>query len=217
MHTILRHANNTKDTVDAPAQHLEAVAVTISTNLRGRLRNTSLPPTKGLFPLFEAVTNSLQAIAALHPEDPAAGSIQVEILRRAQAPLALADAKSKNWFVPLEPIAGFRVIDDGIGFDDRNFKSFEQLDTDHKEREGCRGVGRLLWLKAFKRAAVVSTYEHAAGVWKQRQFTFDDGMGYFGYNESFKAYIEVSSYDRVLVSARERNRAFFDKLGLPNN
>lgn len=43
-----------------------------------------------------------------------------------------------------------------------------------------------------------------------------DGMGYFGYNESHKAYIEVFSFDRLLNSAIERNRAFFDKLGLPS-
>jgi hypothetical protein len=42
-----------------------------------------------------------------------------------------------------------------------------------------------------------------------------DHLGYFGYNANFKAYIEVISYDRLLNSARERNRAFFDKLGLP--
>jgi hypothetical protein len=44
-----------------------------------------------------------------------------------------------------------------------------------------------------------------------------DKQGYFGYNDNFKAYIEVSSYDRVLNAAKERNRAFFDKLGLPTN
>ena len=42
-----------------------------------------------------------------------------------------------------------------------------------------------------------------------------DYLGYFGYNSNYKAYIEVVSYDRLLNSARERNRAFFDKLGLP--
>jgi hypothetical protein len=44
-----------------------------------------------------------------------------------------------------------------------------------------------------------------------------DNQGYFGYNDNFKAYIEVSSFDRLLNAARERNRAFFDKLGLPAN
>jgi hypothetical protein len=43
-----------------------------------------------------------------------------------------------------------------------------------------------------------------------------DGMGYFGFNEPHKAYIEVMSFDRLLNAATERNRAFFDKLGLPS-
>ena len=42
-----------------------------------------------------------------------------------------------------------------------------------------------------------------------------DYMGYFGYNSNYKAYIEVISFDRLVNSAKERNKAFFDKLGLP--
>jgi hypothetical protein len=42
-----------------------------------------------------------------------------------------------------------------------------------------------------------------------------DNLGYFGYNSNFESYIEVISFERLLNSARERNRAFFDKLGLP--
>ncbi len=42
-----------------------------------------------------------------------------------------------------------------------------------------------------------------------------DKLGYFGYHKTFKAYIEVLSFDRLLNIAKERNRAFFDKLGLP--
>lgn len=44
-----------------------------------------------------------------------------------------------------------------------------------------------------------------------------DGLGYFGFNESAKAYIEVMSFDRLVNAATERNRAFFDKLGLPSS
>lgn len=42
-----------------------------------------------------------------------------------------------------------------------------------------------------------------------------DKLGYFGYNSNYEAYIEVISFDRLLNAARERNRVFFDKLGLP--
>jgi hypothetical protein len=44
-----------------------------------------------------------------------------------------------------------------------------------------------------------------------------DGLGFFGFNEPAKAYIEVMSFDRLVNSAMERNRAFFDKLGLPSS
>jgi hypothetical protein len=43
----------------------------------------------------------------------------------------------------------------------------------------------------------------------------DDGMGYFGYHAHFNAYIEVISFDRLLSVANQRNRAFFDVIGLP--
>jgi hypothetical protein len=42
-----------------------------------------------------------------------------------------------------------------------------------------------------------------------------DHMGYFGFHKAYKAYIEVISYDKLVNTAKERNRAFFDKLGLP--
>lgn len=42
-----------------------------------------------------------------------------------------------------------------------------------------------------------------------------DHMGYFGYNPNYKAYIEVTSFDRLIRAAKERNRVFFQKLGIP--
>jgi len=44
-----------------------------------------------------------------------------------------------------------------------------------------------------------------------------DSRGYFGYNANYKAFIEVISFDRLLDMAQQRNRAFFDRLGLPVN
>ena len=42
-----------------------------------------------------------------------------------------------------------------------------------------------------------------------------NGLGYFGYKSNANAYIEVISFDRLVNSAKQRSRAFFDKLGLP--
>jgi hypothetical protein len=44
-----------------------------------------------------------------------------------------------------------------------------------------------------------------------------DFTGYFGYNPNFRAYIEVISFTRLVNAAKERNKAFFDKLGLPTS
>jgi hypothetical protein len=43
----------------------------------------------------------------------------------------------------------------------------------------------------------------------------DDALSYFGYHDHFNAYIEVLSFDRLIKVANQRNRAFFDVIGLP--
>lgn len=42
-----------------------------------------------------------------------------------------------------------------------------------------------------------------------------DGLSYFGFNDARRVYIEVMSFDGLVNGASQRNRAFFDKLGLP--
>lgn len=42
-----------------------------------------------------------------------------------------------------------------------------------------------------------------------------DKEGYFGYNPTFGAYVEVISYDKLLKDAKQRNKALFDKLFEP--
>lgn len=73
-----------------------------------------------------------------------------------------------------EPITGFVVRDSGVGFNDQNLRSFETLDSDYKSAQGCRGVGRLLWLKAFDKVEVRSRYTESGGVLKDREFTFTE-------------------------------------------
>jgi len=42
-----------------------------------------------------------------------------------------------------------------------------------------------------------------------------DQLGYFGFNTPRNAYIEIISYDKLLIDAKKRNKVLFDKLGLP--
>lgn len=42
-----------------------------------------------------------------------------------------------------------------------------------------------------------------------------DNQGFFGYKKHYRAYIEFISYTKLLTDAKQRNRVFFDKMGLP--
>ena len=138
--------------------------------LKGRLRNSHLAFTKAMIPLFEAVVNSIQSI-----EDDSAGGgrrirehrVEVRVFRSNQTSLKL-DGKS----APREPIVGFEVEDDGVGFTEPNWTSFGLLDSLEKASRGCRGIGRLTWLKAFDRVRVESVYVESGGT-RLRKFSFD--------------------------------------------
>ncbi len=149
--------------------------MSMETNLSGRLRNTSLPKSHGLMPLFEAVVNSIHSIEELGI-DSEGGKISVEVIRRPQGHLQLEDDKKTRGRDALENIIGFKITDNGIGFNDINMESFQTLDSEHKADKGCRGVGRLLWLKAFTTVSVSSTYRED-GLSKSRSFVFDAKHG----------------------------------------
>ncbi|MAE35908.1 MAG: ATP-binding protein [Oceanospirillaceae bacterium] len=145
--------------------------MSLQTNLKGRLRNTLLPKSHGLMPVFEAVVNSIHSIEEKGNADN--GKIVLRINRATQGGLGL-DAKA------LSPIIGFTITDNGCGFDETNFKSFETLDSDHKIDKGCRGVGRLMWLKVFDLVEVESHFRDDGGELKKRVFRFDDKLGVHG-------------------------------------
>ena len=150
--------------------------MSMNTYLKGRLRNTPLPRSHGLLPLFEAVVNAIHSISE-KSIDPNLGEIVIEIIRVPQASLTLDNSKSKRKVPPLENIVGFKVIDNGVGFHEKNMISFETLDSDYKALQGCRGVGRLLWLKAFDSVNITSVFLDETGSLKQRSFSFTAAQG----------------------------------------
>ncbi|KGJ76957.1 hypothetical protein GY21_08520 [Cryobacterium roopkundense] len=142
----------------------------LTTSLAGRVRNTTLPKTHALLPLFEAVVNGIQSIDSRHAQELGRGRLTVRIHREQQVAFNLETSTPGR--APLEPITGFSIQDNGVGFTPQNMVSFETLDSDYKAGIGCRGVGRLLWLKAFDRIEVQSAYYDDANVLQGRQFKF---------------------------------------------
>ena len=113
-------------------------------SIAGRIRNTNLPKTKALLPLFEAVINAFQAI-----EEAGGQGHAIRIITERQGSL---DGGKPG------PIEAFTVTDTGIGFTDENFDSFETVDSPYKAPTGGKGLGRFLWLKAFTRVDVESHF-----------------------------------------------------------
>lgn len=93
--------------------------MSLHTNLRGRLRNTSLPRNHGLMPVFEAVINSIHSIEEKGNIDQ--GQITLTIIREPQEELDIDGASCAS-------ILGFKVTDNGCGFNNVNFSSFQTLE-----------------------------------------------------------------------------------------
>ncbi len=142
-------------------------------DVRGRVQNTPLLYHNCLFPLFEAIANSMHAVEDAKRTN---GKITISIERDTtqgvlftnQTNTALLNEKEKaaSW-----PIRNFIITDNGIGFTDENFRSFDTSDSLQKAARGGKGIGRLYWLKAFEKAEVTSVYRDDKGL-ATRRFTF---------------------------------------------
>lgn len=175
----------------------------LTTSLAGRVRNTSLPKSHALLPLLEAIVNGIQAVDSRHEGCISPGRIDVRVHRDTQGEFDFGQAGPGR--APMKPIVGFTVEDDGVGFTAKNMSSFETLDSDYKSDLGCRGVGRLLWLKAFDRVSVRSAYEDDGGELRGRQFRFSvaQEVEHDGDADGFKSPGAVVSLDGFKKSFQE--------------
>lgn len=136
----------------------------IKYDLAGRIANLNWrPSSEWALPILEAVSNSLHATECKKPNE-----------RRIE--IALIREKDDQFDLPVEtqkerPIVGFRVVDNGVGFTEENFKAFLTIDSRHKKEKGGKGIGRLFWLKAFEKVTVNSIYDEN-GSRKQRKILF---------------------------------------------
>lgn len=135
-------------------------------DLAGRIKNFSLPKRNALLPLYEAVINSFQAIEDRREISPDPAPVIIVTLKR---DIVLNDGNESI----VEPrINGFRIFDNGIGFDENNFSSFLKSDSQYKSQRGGKGVGRFCWLKAFADVRIESNFQEN-GQWYRRAFDFN--------------------------------------------
>jgi len=120
-------------------------------DLEGILKNTPMPKSKPLFPLFEAVTNSLDALEQCTYSP----TIEIHIIRDDNELVSEVAGAGRS---ALASIIGFRVQDNGVGFTEENLLSFRTYSSRQKADRGGKGVGRFLWLKAFDEVRIESTF-----------------------------------------------------------
>ncbi len=111
-----------------------------------------------LQPIFEAVSN---AVHAIHDEFGDYANAKGEVV------VDFQDIKDPNNYTVI-------VSDNGVGMEPDRFAAFCTTDTPFKITRGGKGVGRLLWLDAFRQTHIESVFRHDGKVFKR---TFDFGLG----------------------------------------
>ena len=141
---------------------------TFTLDIRGQLNNMRLSDTKALWPLFEAVVNSIHSI-----EDSAnaeKGKISIYAQREEYVQGALEPKGNLGRF------ESFKITDNGTGFNADNYHSFNTAYSTFKIKKGCKGIGRFLWLKAFNSVELESVFQDGSEHFK-RKFDFTpDGV-----------------------------------------
>lgn len=123
----------------------------ILSNIRGRVNNFNLPKNKFMLPMLEAVSNSIQAIDELGLDN---GVIKINVSRYNILGVDIDEDKIYG------QIDGFVIEDNGVGLNERNFKSFMEADSTYKYKIGGKGIGRFTWLKAFKDVEIESCFKN---------------------------------------------------------
>lgn len=142
---------------------------TPTSNIANKVRNTRLPRTKPLLPLFELISNSIHSIEeaiAKNVLKSDEGKIVIDCIRNGSQ-----ETLEELVDIDIYPIHSFVVSDNGIGLNEENLKAFIEADTDHKINIGGKGVGRFVCLKAFKELNITSYYKENSEI-KSVKFDF---------------------------------------------
>ena len=119
-------------------------------DIKGQLNNMRLSESKSLWPLFDAIVNAIQAIE----DSDNANKGQISIFAKRE------DLTQEAIFskAQLGKFESFVITDNGIGMNSENYNSFNTAYSTLKIKKGCKGIGRFVWLKAFKRVKVESVF-----------------------------------------------------------
>lgn len=171
-------------------------------NFPNYVETLKLPQTKALYALFEAVSNSIDAIEERKPEN---GEIIITLERLEQGLLEEEGEENKEFL----PIQNIMIEDNGIGFRDTNFEAFSELNTVWKKNRGGKGIGRVAWLKVFNHAEIESIYknEEINNNYRHFKFVCDEKAIELLESGSTKPTIEINTRVRLINCRNEYQEA----------
>ena len=111
-------------------------------------------------PIIEAIVNAIDSIYESGRKD---GEITV-LIKREQALNFGEDT--------IPAVKSIEIIDNGIGFNQKNRDSFDTFYSDMKIARGGKGFGRFMFLKYFNEALVSSIYKTEDSLFHTRSFRF---------------------------------------------
>ena len=152
-----------------------------------------LPQIKSIQPVIECITNSLEEDAKM---------ISVKFF---------SDVPEGGLIVDDRIVNGVEVTDDGKGFTSKNLNAFKEYKTKIKIALGCKGVGRLTWLKIFGQAKIDSVVQED-GKKIKKEFIFDDSFDFGLKPTETEMPLETLAKTRIILSDFRGEKPIYENL-----
>ena len=152
-----------------------------------------------LTPLYEAMTNSLEAIAQKDFSENEASEIKIKLY-------------FTGLLEEVKEISKIEIIDNGVGFTDENYARFVEF-FDKSKGYDNRGSGRLQYLHRFEKINVQSIYLKDSLKYERKfscdsdRFIYDDSNIQDTSNSSI-----ITTVTMLGCSAEDEEKEFFDNL-----
>ena len=164
-------------------------------NVQGVIRNLKNKTSNVYTPVIEAIVNSIQSIIEKGIDD---GKIEIVLHR-----------EKLLSFETTPDVISLDIIDNGIGFNQKNTESFDTIYSDNKIDIGGKGFGRFMYPKYFNEVKVESVFKDETEKFFTRKFTFGNNLEIVA-NEKIDPSISSNTYSKLsLIELKDKHN--FDK------
>lgn len=175
---------------------------------KGLINSIDIRPEEFMLPLLEVVVNSIQSIE--DRKEKTSGEITININRKNEPTIEFDKTQQQ----PYNPIIGFTIRDNGVGFNNDRFEAFRTPYTNYgTKKHGCKGIGRYTVMACFSSMDIESYYFDESEL-KLRHLRFDNTYGLQKVKEEnlqklpkdVFTLIKLNNYKKTYLKYVEKNR-----------